>query len=268
MKIGNDILEGFNLKGDIAPLHGGQDLAVIINDTVLKPLGDNIELSQWSLNMFSKINPHGYRLSRPLLSTNGTFIYNGWCCTHFEPGNAVNGHIKEKLEVSRMFHKDLAKVDFTPMPKAKDPWSRAQRIAWQKDPLPKSICDKANEVLSWLLLKVTLKKEYKTQVIHSDLAGNILFHENLEPLVIDFSPVIAPEEYAEAILVCDCIAWQDSPIEDLNLICSSKFNAEMIIRAVIFRLCVAALFAEDDDEEFDNEYKCFKPIIEKALEVI
>lgn len=50
-----------------------------------------------------------------------------------------------------------------------------------------------------------------------------MFDKTLSPLIIDFSPTIAPVEYAEAILVCDCIAWQGSAISEMELICHTKF---------------------------------------------
>jgi len=47
------------------------------------------------------------------------------------------------------------------------------------------------------------------QIIHGDLCGNILFHETLSPVVIDFSLDYRPREYAEAILIADSIAWEN-----------------------------------------------------------
>lgn len=265
MKIQNDILYAFNLDGEINILDGGQNQSVRVKDAVLKPVGENVQFSEWALSILNKINPHEYRLSKPIVSNKGTFIYKGWCCTRYEPGEHRNGNVKQKLAVSRLFHHDLADLHFNNIPKADDPWSISQRIAWQKENLPQNISKEAFKILEELISKITLKENYKVQIIHSDLSGNVLFDKGLKPLIIDFSPTIAPVEYAEAILVCDCIAWQGSPISEIGLICHSKFNIEMILRAVIFRLSVAAIFAENNHDKFIKEYQNFKPIIHSLI---
>lgn len=260
MKLQNDILNAFNLSGEITSLNGGQNTSVRVNDAVLKPAGENVQLCEWAFNILNKINPHGYRLSKPIISSNGTFIYKDWCCTRYEPGEHRDGSIKQKLEVSRLFHHDLAGIDFINLPKADDPWSISQRIAWQKENLPENMAKGVYKILEELISKVKLKENYEVQIIHSDLAGNILFDKARKPLIIDFSPTIAPVEYAEAILVCDCIAWQRSPVSEIELICDSKFDIEMILRAVLFRLSVAAIFAGNNLDIFMKEYQHFKPI--------
>ncbi|MDF2700345.1 MAG: hypothetical protein K0Q49_1903 [Haloplasmataceae bacterium] len=55
------------------------------------------------------INPQKYRLSKTIRDNEGTFIYNGLCCTRYEPGKHMLGDLREKLEVTRLFHKDPAK---------------------------------------------------------------------------------------------------------------------------------------------------------------
>ncbi|XEC97485.1 hypothetical protein AB6A23_13550 [Paenibacillus tarimensis] len=110
---------------------------------------------------------------------------------------------------------------------------------------------------------MSLKRQYKVQFVHGDLSGNILFDQVLTPLIIDFSPTIAPVEYAEAILVCDCIAWQGSDLSEIELFPTDELYKEMIIRAIIFRLAVSAIFAKgNNDQLFIGEYRAFKPIIE------
>ena len=262
MKIQNDILHAFNLNGEINLLNGGQNTSFRVKDAVLKPVGENVQFCEWALNILNKINPREYRLSKPIISNSGTFVYKGWCCTRYEPGKHRGGNVKQKLDVSRLFHHDLADIDCINIPKADDPWSKSQRIAWQKENLPQNISKEAFKILEELISKVKLKENYEVQIIHSDLSGNILFDKTLNPLIIDFSPTIAPVEYAEAILVCDCIAWQGSPTSEIGLICHSKFNKEMILRAIIFRLSVAAIFAGNNHDEFIKEYQNFKQIID------
>lgn len=262
MKIQSEILNSFNQSGEVHSLTGGQNSSVRVDNAVLKPVGDNTQFCEWGLNILHSINPHGYRLSKPIKCNKGNFVYRGWCCTGYEPGEHRQGEVKQKLEVARLFHKDLVNIDFNDIPKADDPWSIAHDIAWQKENLPPNISKEAFKIIDDLICMVKLKENYKVQIIHSDLSGNILFDNVLSPLIIDFSPKIAPIEYAEAILVCDCIAWQGSPTSELELICNSMFSIEMIVRAVIFRLSTAAIFTGDNKDEFIKEYKKFIPILD------
>ncbi|WP_218098313.1 aminoglycoside phosphotransferase/kinase family protein [Paenibacillus allorhizosphaerae] len=204
-------------------------------------------------------------MSKPIRSVNGTFVSEGWICTRFEQGHEAKGRVEEKLRVSRSFHRDLSHISAKDFPLADHPWSKSHRIAWQEDGLPHDMPKEAHDVLTGLLRKVNRDGHYKMQLIHGDLAGNILFDETLPPLIIDFSPTIAPVEYAEAILVCDCIAWQGSTLSELRLLPGDEFYKEMIIRAIIFRLSVSAILSKGNITPFFQDYNAFKPIIDDYI---
>lgn len=69
-------------------------------------------------------------------------------------------NVKQKLAVSRFFHYNLADLHFINIPKADDPWSISQRIAWQKENLPQNISKEAFKILEELISKITLKENY------------------------------------------------------------------------------------------------------------
>jgi uncharacterized protein (TIGR02569 family) len=261
MRLSKEILNSFNLSGDIVPLSGGQNTSVRVNNAVLKPV-DDIQHSEWLLNIIYNIKPQGYRLAKPIRSKYGTFVSKRWACTHYEMGHDINGHIEEKLMVSRLFHRDLSSVNLQDFSPIENPWTKGHRIAWEIDELPREIPKEMQECINNLLRTVSLREQYKVQVVHSDLSGNILFDPDLNPLIIDFSPTIAPVEYAEAILVCDCIAWQGSEVSEIDLLSGNELYKEMIIRAIVFRLAVSAIFSKGDYNKFFCEYRSFKSIIE------
>ncbi|MCM3697966.1 RIO1 family regulatory kinase/ATPase [Paenibacillus macerans] len=261
MGLSNEILNSFNLCGDIIPLTGGQNTAVRVGNAVLKPV-DDINHCEWLLNIIYNLNPQGYRLSKPIKSKYGTFVYRGWACTQYEMGKDTKGRIEEKLHVSRLFHRDLSSINFHDFPYTENPWSKGHRIAWQIDELSRGLPRETREIIISILRMVSLKEQYNMQIVHGDLSGNILFDEAMSPLVIDFSPTIAPVEYAEAILVCDCIARQGSKVSEIDLLPNDKLYREMIIRAIIFRLTVSAIFSKGNFDKFSKEYEAFKPIIE------
>jgi hypothetical protein len=145
-----EILNWFNLSGDIVPLSGGQNTSVRVNNAVLKPV-DDIHHSEWLLNIIYNINPQGYRVSKPIRSKYGTFVSRGWACTQYEIGKDVKGRIEEKLLVSRLFHRDLSSVDFRDFPHTGNPWSKGHRIAWQIDELPGELPRETQEIINKLL---------------------------------------------------------------------------------------------------------------------
>lgn len=260
MELSEEILNSFHLSGDIVPLRGGQHTSVRVNNAVLKPV-DDIQHCEWLLSIINNLNPHGYRVSKPIRSRYGTFVAKGWACTHYERGRDIKGQIKEKLQVSRLFHHDLSSIPFGDIPHIDNPWSKGHRIAWQIDEIPGELPEEIYERLDHLLKMVRLQEQYKVQIVHSDLSGNILFDQVLNPLVIDFSPTVAPVEYAEAILVCDCIAWQGSEVSEIGLLPNNDLYKEMMVRAIIFRLAVSAIFSDGDNHKFWDDYQAFEPII-------
>lgn len=259
--LSKEIFDSFNLEGEVIPIIGGQNTSVRVKNTVLKPTEDAIH-AEVLLTIIDSIQPKGYRLSKPVKSNKGTFVSHGWMCTQFEPGHEVIGYVKEKLQVARLFHQDLSIINFNDLPFTNNPWSRAHKVAWQVTELPTETHFEIRQIIKELLLKVRLKEYYTCQIVHADLSGNILFDEVLSPLIIDFSPTVAPVEYAEAILVCDCIAWQGSKVSDIDMLLNNEFNNEMIIRAVVFRLTVEAIFSGNDLNRFIQQYVLFKPIID------
>lgn len=86
------------------------------------------------------------------------------------------------------------------------------------------------------------------QIIHGDLCGNILFHETLPPVVIDFSLDYRPREYAEAILIADAIVWEHGGKEAYSLL--SPDSEQILLRACLFRLLTKALLKPQDLENF------------------
>ncbi|WP_231954269.1 hypothetical protein [Actinoplanes derwentensis] len=71
------------------------------------------------------------------------------------------------------------------------------------------------------------------QLIHGDLAGNILFAPLLPPAVIDVSPYWRPVSFAEGMIVADALCWHDGP-PDLPARLGVPVSA--VARALLFRM--------------------------------
>ncbi|OZM57982.1 hypothetical protein CIB95_06395 [Lottiidibacillus patelloidae] len=260
MKLSEHILQSFAIKGEKVPLLGGQNTSVKVGNVVFKPIDDTVHY-EWISSVIENLSPKGYRLAKPVRDTHGFFVNDGWICNTFESGQEKDGCVNEKLYVSRLFHQDLTHISVNNFQQPRNAWETGHQVAWQQEAIPEDISFEAKVIIKDLLAKVTLKNHYNKQIVHGDLSGNVLFHKSLPPLIIDFSPTVAPVEYAEAILVCDCIAWQGSMVSELNVLPLNDYY-EMIIRAIVFRLTVAAIFSKNNKDNFLNEYECFKPIID------
>ncbi|MFE3472434.1 hypothetical protein [Streptomyces sp. B27] len=87
-----------------------------------------------------------------------------------------------------------------------------------------------------LLLSRRRPVEAVAQLVHGDLAGNVLFAPGREPAVIDFTPCWRPPLYAEAVVIVDGLLWYGLPPDLLAVGADGPRWRQMLIRAVIFRL--------------------------------
>ena len=117
-----------------------------------------------------------------------------------------------------------------------DQWALGDRAAWEEAevPVPAAL---RKQVAATAALRRSI--ELRSQVVHGDLCGNVLFAPGLPPAVLDFSPFFRPAEYAEAILVADAIIWEGAPA-DLVSALRRDTAAQMLVRASLFRLYTAA----------------------------
>lgn len=249
------ILEAFGIEGEMVKLEGGQNTSVKVGDYVLKPVGDPI-YAEWVLSVFDGLQSDKYRISRPIRAFNGKYIYRGFMACSYEPAEDCHGRLTDKIQVAKALNEDLHSFSYEGSPKSNDPWSKSHRIVWGES-LPEHMDDEVKAHLEPLLNKLSCRKKDDFQILHSDLYGNILFHDDLSPLVIDFSPTIGPAEYAIAIMICDGIAWDGCDISYLNNI----EEKELILRASLFRLITIALVPELTKDRFFEEVKAYERIL-------
>lgn len=256
--IPQNVLQAFNITIQGQPLQGGQNESMKFGDVVIKPLHDSSYYTQVS-EVFECLDPVDYRVSKPIKTIDGSYVADNYGATKFEPGYDDDNAMKEKIEVARLLNRDLAKADISHWRFSDDPWSQANDVLWRGAPLSN---DWSNEVKVFIEAKMNQLLEYTDphQLIHSDLGGNIFFHDELKPLVIDFSPTIAPAKYAEAIIVTDSIAWAGQPLSCLDLLGDRAEYLPYLQRSIMFRVLTVAFAEWHNDESFFNEWKCFEKI--------
>lgn len=257
----DNISKLFTNSNNIEKLAGGEDKSYRVGDLSIKPVIEN-EKYEWVAKSFEDLSSSEILISKPVKSLNGNYIENGYCATNFIPGSFYENRMIQKLEAADKFHKLTKNIvkpgDFS---KWSSPWSFSTQVAWQEIELPGNFNKKAKDIL-YKLINHLEDLALDFQFIHTDPAGNILFNNNGIPIIIDITPDFRPVEYANALLVVDSIAWHNEPIISLDLLkYDSKVKKQLILRAVIFRLCVPLFFYEENYSLFSEELENFKEVI-------
>lgn len=263
--ISKSVLKAFGINSSGKPLDGGQETSWKFGNIVLKPIEDEVYYS-FTAEVFNRLQPKEYRISRPILSVNNKYVEDGYGATQFESGIDIDTAVKEKLLVSKYLHQDLKDLKLMTLPKSNDPWTKANNVLWRNHLLPDYWDEKRRSFCEELLSKL-LPIDAEHQLIHGDLGGNVLFHDNLKPLVIDFSPTIAPVEYADAIILCDSIAWAGVDIETINYLEPIEYHKPFIQHAVAFRVLTIAFNEKYTYERLVEEWKAYKKIWDYICEI-
>jgi uncharacterized protein (TIGR02569 family) len=153
--------------------------------------------------------------------------------------SGVSPRWPEMVAVSRALHAALARV---PAPSwratVENPWTIGDEVAWgERDPAP--LLGPAAGALAGQvrrLLAALRPVDLPAQLIHADLAGNVLFADGLPPAVIDFSPLERPAGLPLAIAAVDALQWHRARPEVLRHLADEPELDQLLARALIYRL--------------------------------
>ncbi len=180
------------------------------------------------------------------------------------PGeSAPAGRWHELLAAGRAFHAAVRherRPEF--LQRRQHRWAVADRLAWGEasaDPVPE-----LEPVLAKLvpLVQAPTRGEVP-QVVHGDLAGNVLFAPGLPPAIIDFSPYWRPTTYAAAIVAVDGVLWFGADSTSLRQVADEACSTTPLVRAIIFRL-----IALNERSRFDRSALDELPIFLNAASAI
>ena len=108
----------------------------MVGDVVLKPVDDRAE-AVWSADVLSALVEDGFRVSRPVRSSAGEWVADGWSGWEVLSGEHVTaGRWSEVLDVGQKLNEALSGV---PRPGFLDSranaWAIADRMAWGEQPV-------------------------------------------------------------------------------------------------------------------------------------
>jgi uncharacterized protein (TIGR02569 family) len=249
------VLAAFGVTDGPVPLAGGRGTSWRCGDLVLKPADLSQEELDWQRRLFDSLPCDGFRVSR----LRG--VRDGWCAWELVEGEHRERAWAEVIAVGERFHAALAPV---PRPsfldRRGDHWSVGDRVAWGELPAGRFAHVKH---LARLVAARRPVDARAAQLVHGDLTGNILFAEGLPPAVIDFSPFWRPAGLAAAIVVGDALIWEGADERLLDAVAPVDDFPQLLVRAVIFRAVVDALFRPGEPGRPDED-DCFLAPVELA----
>jgi uncharacterized protein (TIGR02569 family) len=228
------------------PLAGGRQTAWRVGAVVLKPADLSPDHLAWQERLLTSLDGRDdFRVAPPLRSVDGELLVDGWTAWRFEPSAHQPARWGEIIEVSHHFH---AAVRSVPRPAhlddRDDRWAVADRVAWGA--LPSDPYPRAATVADALRLITA-----ESQLIHGDLAGNVLFADGRPPLVIDLSPYWRPPAMAIAMIVVDALVFEGADETVLEHARGVPDFGQYLLRALLFRLVTDQLAGRESSDRTD-----------------
>ena len=205
--------------------------------------------------MFRRLDCDGFRVSR----LRG--VRDGWCAWEYVAGEHRERAWPEVIAVGERFHaaiRDIPRPSF--LDRRTNHWAVGERVAWGDLAAERFAHVKHLRRLVAALRPVDASA---SQLVHGDLTGNVLFADGLMPAVIDFSPYWRPPAFATAVVVGDALLWEGADESLLTAVEDVDDFAQYLVRALIFRAVVDALFRRGEPPRPDGD-DCFLAPVELA----
>jgi len=257
------VLRAFGVGGaSLERLAGGRGLTWRAGDVVLRP-HDGAVVTDWRADVLAGL-PHSsaFRTPRPIAAADGGWRAGDWEAWGFLPGHADEARVEDVIRAGTAFHRALAHVDRPAFlgdgpdrDRSDDPWSRADRMAWDEEPLPR---DPSLDRLAAAFQPV----HAPSQLVHGDLLGNVLFADGSPPTVIDWPPYWRPAGLGAAIAAADAVCWHGFPLDGLGALGDGVADwPQLLVRALAFRIATLSLLGGWDAAGADRH----RPVIDALV---
>lgn len=224
------VLASFGVEDDPVRLSGGRGLTWRSGDVVLRPVEGDAE-ARWKSEVLSGLPANEeFIVPRPRRTVRGEWLTEGWQAMEWIPGEADEERLRDVIRAGAAFHRAMAPRERPQfLDDSADPWSRADRIAWEEEAPP------ADPLLEKLGRHYRAVAE-PNQVIHGDLLGNVLFARGRPPAIIDWAPYWRPPGYGAAVAAVDAVCWHGLPTAALRDDQGIPEWRQMLLRALVFRM--------------------------------
>ncbi|CUR61892.1 conserved hypothetical protein [metagenome] len=241
------VLDLFAAEGVLERLDGGQGTSWRAGDLVLSP--GHHESEAWLAPVQARLavrldeqSPRAVRLALPVPARDGSLTMDGWAATRYEPGTTPCRDLRVLRATAHLLHAHLASAVPTrpeQLDTRDDRWAAADRQAYDADAALLAAHDRPEPGLPELVERLVAGLEPvdlgREQLVHADLAGNVLLDATGVPLVIDLSPAWRSPLWAEAVCVLDAVLWLGAPGGALDEWRSGP-ERQAMLRAALFRV--------------------------------
>jgi len=231
------VLDLFAVPDSLEHLPGGVGGSFRAGDLVLSP-GRDADVMAWLSPVLARLavaleeEPDTrLRLALPIPARDGSWVVDGWAATRFEPDLEECGELEVARRAGRLLHARLDERVRTPDPSIEarsDRWAEAERMAFGEQELAGDAG--AVELAARALAGCTPDQDDR-QLVHSDLAGNVLTDTSGSAFVVDFSPAWRPVGWAEAVCVLDSVLWKAA-----HPLALATIEPQDLRRAIAFRV--------------------------------
>lgn len=241
------VLDVFAAEGVLERLPGGRGTSWRAGDLVLSPGHDESEA--WIAPLQARLAvrldeevPRLLRLALPVPARDGNLTVDGWAATRFEPDTTPCRDLPTLRATAHLLHAHLADVvpERPPALDARtDQWAEADRAAYDPAIARRAAAVRPEPGLADLVATLVARLDDtdlgREQLVHADLAGNVIIDATGVPLVIDFSPAWRSPVWAEAVCVLDAVLWLGADEAALD---GWRTGAEhqAMLRAALFRV--------------------------------
>ncbi len=215
------VLDLFAVPGPAVPLPGGQGRSVRAGDLVLSP-GRDPRVATWLSPVLARLavriderpgrGTRDLRVAVPVPARDGSWVVDGWSASRYEPGTTTSRDLDVVVAAAHVLHAELA-VAVPERPEVlsgrDDRWAVADHLAFDgtdADVLAQ-VAPEAVDLVRALLARRRGVPLGPSQLVHGDLAGNVLLDVAGAPVVIDVAPYWRPAGWAEAVAVLDAVLW-------------------------------------------------------------
>lgn len=241
------VLDLFAAEGVLEPLPGGRGTSWRAGDLVLSPGHDESEA--WLAPIQARLavrldesSPRSLRLAMPVPARDGNLTVAGWAATRFEPGTTPCHDLATLRATAHLLHAHLAGA-LPERPGAldarTDQWAEGDRAAYDAELAVRVAATRVEPGLADLVHTFVAGLDGtdlgREQLVHADLAGNVLLDATGVPFVIDFSPAWRSPLWAEAVCVLDAVLWHGAPVAALDE-WRRGVERQAMLRAALFRV--------------------------------
>lgn len=261
------VLDLFAVPDDVRPLPGGQGGSVVSGDLVLSP-GRDATTQDWLSPVLARLavaldreltgdqgplvlarsggtvagaaRGGAVRIAMPIPARDGSWVVDGWAASRYEPDTTSCTDLDVLVATGRVLHARLA-VAVPERPSGLDArtdrWAVADRLV--RGPaaaLREAVAPYGSRAAAgWVEELAEVDGDGPDQLVHGDLAGNVLLDATGTPVVIDLAPYWRPALWAEAVCVLDAVLWHGA---DRAVLDAWRHGARRraMLRAAVFRL--------------------------------